>query len=231
VCGCACSGRTHRRGEKRYPYYRCTDSHPARSYRGPAHDAPYVNADWLEELVWADVRRFITNPGEVLERVRAERADDSKRAELTLRRDSLRKRLADAEKEREELLYLFRKGIATEDELSTQLADLRLTIENITVMSRAVDSDLATHQQEELAAKSAEAYLMTLHARLEEIEADSAEAFEKRRKLVKLLVEKIEVGRGKDGHIEVEITYRFPAPSEGVVSGDEETRRSSALNG
>jgi hypothetical protein len=29
-----------------------------------------VRAEWLEELVWSDVRRFLENPGEVLERLR-----------------------------------------------------------------------------------------------------------------------------------------------------------------
>jgi hypothetical protein len=28
-----------------------------------------VRAEWIEELVWSDVRSFLKNPGEVLERV------------------------------------------------------------------------------------------------------------------------------------------------------------------
>ena len=47
-----------------------------------------------------------------------------------------------------------------------------------------------------------------------EVEEDTEEAFEKRRELVKLLVEKIDVGRDEDGRIRVRTTYRFGPPAE-----------------
>jgi hypothetical protein len=48
-------------------------------------------------------------------------------------------------------------------------------------------------------------------------EGDTPEAFERRRELVRLLVERITVGRDKNGDTRAEITYRFAPPSEGVV--------------
>jgi hypothetical protein len=41
--------------------------------RGLPPRPPFLNAEWLEGLVWADVRRFLKDPGEVLERARAAR--------------------------------------------------------------------------------------------------------------------------------------------------------------
>ena len=76
TCGGACTGRTHITRGKKYAYYRCADSHPARAYRGPIHEAPYVPAEWLEEIVWADVRQFLENPGETLARVREQMGSD-----------------------------------------------------------------------------------------------------------------------------------------------------------
>ncbi len=44
---------------------------------------------------------------------------------------------------------------------------------------------------------------------LSEVEQDAKEAFEKRRELAKLLVEKITVDRDEDGRAKVHIAYRF----------------------
>jgi hypothetical protein len=48
-----------------------------------------------------------------------------------------------------------------------------------------------------------------LRERVEEVEADTPEAFLKRRELVKLLVEQITTSRDEDGRPRVEIVYRF----------------------
>ena len=57
---------------------------------------------------------------------------------------------------------------------------------------------------------------MALRERVEEIEGDTPEAFQARRRLVKLLVQSISAGkRPGDGRTEIKITYRFgPPPSE-----------------
>jgi site-specific DNA recombinase len=64
-CGCSCTGKTHSRGDKRYSYYLCSDDRASRQWRGPRHNAPRVPAGWLEAIVWADVRRFLENPGDI----------------------------------------------------------------------------------------------------------------------------------------------------------------------
>ncbi len=53
---------------------------------------------------------------------------------------------------------------------------------------------------------------MTLRERVTEIEKDTEEAFEKWRQLVKLLVERIDAGRGEYGGAQVHVTYRFDPP-------------------
>jgi hypothetical protein len=68
--------------------------------------------------------------------------------------------------------------------------------------------------------RSTEAWLIALRKNLVEVEQDTEEAFEKRRELVKLLVEKIAVSRAEDGRAKVDITYRFGPPPEGANSAD-----------
>jgi hypothetical protein len=54
---------------------------------------------------------------------------------------------------------------------------------------------------------------------LVEIEENTAEAFQARHRLVRLLVSGITAGRGEDGSPEIKITYRFgpPEPEEQAV--------------
>jgi site-specific DNA recombinase len=62
---------------KRYYKYHC---HQRRTHmydrRRTFCDCPAVKAEWLEDLAWADVRSFLKNPGEVLQRVREQLAED-----------------------------------------------------------------------------------------------------------------------------------------------------------
>jgi len=53
---------------------------------------------------------------------------------------------------------------------------------------------------------------MMLWERVTEVEEDTEEAFEKRRQLVKLLVERIDVGRDEYDDTQVHITNRFAPP-------------------
>ena len=68
---------------------------------------------------------------------------------------------------------------------------------------------------------------MTLRENLQEVEADTQEAFDKRRELVRLLVDRIVVSRTEEGRPKVDITYRFgPPATESVgecVSGKQNT--------
>jgi site-specific DNA recombinase len=73
TCGRPCCGRpvTKVKGGKRYFYYICTATRPEFAAKTTPHSTPRVSAPWLEELVWQDIKQFIENPGETLERVRS----------------------------------------------------------------------------------------------------------------------------------------------------------------
>jgi site-specific DNA recombinase len=92
-CGRAYGGTTVPSSGKRYHYYAC-GRRKASYEKQVKHPRPYVSAEWLEELVWQDVRSFLTNPGEVLERVREQLEIGDQEHELEERLSSLQKRLA-----------------------------------------------------------------------------------------------------------------------------------------
>jgi hypothetical protein len=71
ICGLSCKGRTVTSrvsgGTKTYVYYGCISYRPELGGEGSEsrilpHRAPNVAAKWLEDLVWADVRRFWRTP-------------------------------------------------------------------------------------------------------------------------------------------------------------------------
>jgi site-specific DNA recombinase len=230
VCGYACGGCTSSvvvadGSVKPYRYYRCGSTRAELGARSvPAHRAPSVSAPWLEDLVWTDVKRFIRNPGEVLERVREQlRGEGDDTAELGARCEDLAKRLAAKHSEKERYIRLYAQGHISEEELETYLADLKNQISNLRLLIEAADADLSARQESAELADTTYAWLTALRERVEEIEEDTPDAFKKRQQLVRLLVEKIVATRDEDGNTTIEITYRFGPglPEKPAAEGDE----------
>lgn len=211
---------------KRYSYYHCRRRRGAyEDSRLAAPNCPHIQAQWLEQLVWTDVRSFLHDPGQVLERLREEQAEDRRTEDLRERLASLTKRLAAKQVEKDRYIRLFARGdVLDEEELETYLADLGNQTQNLRLLISSVETDLDCAQEERELAASTEAWLMSLRENLEEVEASSQEAFDKRRELVKLLVERIVVSRAEDGRPKVDVTYRFgpPKPVE-CVDGERKT--------
>ena len=227
ICGQACTGRTTTNRDKKYSYYGCISNHRERrsskaSEGGKTpHRVPNIPAGWLESLVWADVRAFLADPGVVLERVRERMASEDNLAELEERHGSLKRRLTEAEGELDRLLNLYATGEIDAEWLTTHVRDREGRIENLKLLIASVESDIASRLQNRLAAEQTETWLRALADNLAEVEGDSIEAFQKRRELVQLLVEKITADREEYGHPRVEINYRFgPPPEESFVPSE-----------
>ena len=160
------------------------------------------------------MRSFLENPGEVLQRVREQSAGRDGGEDLEGRHAALTRRLAAKRGEKDRCVKLYAQGLVDDEELEVHLADLKHQVENLKMLIASVEADLTTKDEEALVARSAEAWLITLRENLAGVERDTEEAFESRRQLAKLLVERIFVSRGEDGRPRVEITYWF-GPSAG----------------
>jgi septal ring factor EnvC (AmiA/AmiB activator) len=182
---------------------------------GSLHKSPYVNAEWLEGLVWADVRRFLEDPGGVLERMREQMASDDATGRLETRRDELAKRLAAKQAEKDRYVRLYAQEYVTEEELDMYVTDLKNQTDNLRLLLESVEAELCQRQKQAELANSTEAWLYTLREHVAEVEEDTQDAFRARRQLVKLLVSVLTVGkRPEDGKTRVRITYRFGEPGE-----------------
>ena len=106
--GGACSSPP--RTDKRYAYYKCYKRQAAYDKRARERSSPHVSAEWLEGLVWADVRGFLENPGEVLDRVREQLGSDDGAKELEVRREELGRRLATKQAEKDRYVRAYAQG-------------------------------------------------------------------------------------------------------------------------
>jgi site-specific DNA recombinase len=223
VCGSLCGGHPTTRKGKKYFYYTCRASRTNNFGRGRPHKASYVTASWLEEMVWGDVRQFLEDPGEVLERVREQLGAGDTTDELEARREELGRRLAEKQAEKDRYVRVYAQRHISEDELETYLLDLKNQTENLRLLLASVEAELSQKRAHQELTEAAHAWLVALRERIAEVEEDTEEAFRARRQLVKLLVQSIIVGKNHEGCIEVRITYRFGPPggaSEGSASDD-----------
>ena len=213
-CGWRYSGVSRKR-EGRYHFkYTCP---AATTRRFDPHvrrgGCPWLDAVWLEDLVWQDIRGFVENPGEVLERVKEQmEGRRTQTGELEERLASLTKRLATAQGEKDKYVKLYAAGHLDEEELETHLLDLKNRISNLRMLIESAEADLAREEQDATAAKSTAMWLTSLRGNLEALEEDTDEAWHGRRELVEQLVERITVSRAEDGRAKVHIAYRFAPP-------------------
>jgi site-specific DNA recombinase len=214
ACGYGCSGHATWSKGKRFSYYVCIAKCPEKAPKAPPHKSPYVKAEWLEKTVWDDVRFFLENPGEVLERVREKLGDEDEAERLEKRQGELGKRLAGKQVEKDRYVRLYAQGHISEEELTVHLTDLKNQIGNLQRLLESVEVDLSQHAEKQEIAETTSAWLATLREHISEVEVETDEAFQARRQLVKLLVAGITVGRKEDGSPKIEITYRFGPPSE-----------------
>ena len=196
----------------RYNYYSCRRKRVTHDNRVRGLTCPKVKAGWLEELVWADVRSFLEEPGEVLQRIREQLAGGGRKRGLDERDAALSRRLAAKQAEKGRYVKLYAQGLVDDAEIELDLSNLKNQVENLKMLIASAEADLAAKDKEALVARSTEARLLTLHESLTEVEQDTEEAFEARRELAKLLVERISVGRAQDYRPRVGITYRIGPP-------------------
>lgn len=75
---------------------------------------------------------------------------------------------------------------------------------------------MVARDENRMVARTTEAWLLTLRKNLAEVEQDCEEAFESRREVAKLLVERIVADRDEEDRTKVDLTYRFGPPEVAV---------------
>lgn len=176
------------------------------------------------------MKRFLENPGEVLDRLREQADHDEAAGTLQLRRDDLRKRLRATQAEKGRYVKLYGQGHLDDAELATHLQDASVRADNIRLVLDSIEAELSKKGEQKQLAETTAAWLAALGERVADVEADTEEAYATRRELVRLLVESIAAGRDEEGRVRLEITYRFGPPAgeageatQGRTDGEQDT--------
>lgn len=172
--------------------------------------------------MWADVRTFLENPGEVLERVREQLRGESENAEeLAARRGDLAKRLAAKQSEKDRYVRLYAQGHLSESELETYMTDLKNQTDNLRLLIESVETNISESRERTELADTTHAWLVALRQRIAEVEEDTPEAFEARQKVVRLLVAGVTLEKAHRGNtLRVRVTYRFDPPVAELAEGE-----------
>ena len=135
-------------------------------------------AGWVEDLVWQDVKGFLRDPGEVLERLKEQGAvDQDTTGALEERRDGLLRRHRDKQAEKDHYVKLYAAGHLEDDELETYLRDVNLRAENLRLLLDSVEADLSEKGEQRQLAETTAAWLAALRKRVAEVEADTDGAY------------------------------------------------------
>ena len=227
-----CTGHRSSKRGKKYHYYACRAAKTYNFGAAPPHKPSFVRAEWLEGLVWSDVRRFLENPGEVLERLREQHAEADDAGELEARKKELAKRLAAKQAEKDRYVRAYAQEHISEEELAVYVADLKNQAGNLRLLLTSVEAEVSQRQERTALADTTHAWLLSLRRRLAEVEEDTPKAFNERKRLVGLLVKSISLGkRQDDGRSEIQITYRFGPPPVSEAEFDDDLSMPHIKNG
>ena len=78
----------------------------------------------------------------------------------------------------------YAQGHISEEELDAYLDELKKQIDNLRVLLASVEAELSERQERKLLTDTTQAWLLSHGRRLEEVEEDTPEGFEKRKQLV-----------------------------------------------
>ena len=199
VCGLSFCG-TWTRG----PRYRCNGS---MAHRGPFAGkciGASIKGEHLEDVVWSDVSRFLTDPDELTDELLADDSDAENHAIAEAERDSLLANGSAVQDRRTRAIDLYTRAKLSEVEFDAIAADVEREL-------NALDERLAGLEpaDDPLDDAASEDVLAEIRERLE---ADLSDA--ERREIVQMLVRRITVhitvpDRGRK-QVRVVIDYRFP---------------------
>ena len=123
-------------------------------------------------------------------------------------------------------------GEIAEEELEIYLGELKKQTDNVRVLLASIEAELSERRERTALTDTTHAWLLSLRKRLEEVEEDTPEGFEKRKQLVGLLVESISLGKSQqEGRAEVQITYRFGPPPASDAESEEDLSMPVVKNG
>lgn len=199
-------------------YYVCGSRHKGRrATPDPAHRCQGIALPGdIEDVVWAEVERFLRDPGAVLEQLTNRlRASTENSATLESRLGVLKTALAAKDGERTKVIGLFRRGRIDDAALDQQLEEVDRERAQLQDEIQRLEGNADRTRQLEAELLTSAGILEGLHRCLEGPLTEDL-----KRQLVETLVDGIVVetiGEGDERDSHVTVTYRFDAPDTSIA--------------
>ncbi|MFC1846960.1 zinc ribbon domain-containing protein, partial [Chloroflexota bacterium] len=117
----SCLSRKHR-------YYRCRSTRPT-AVKGKTCDARYIRADYIEEVVWRNVREVLENPEVIIAEIKRQADNQVKqslqKSDFKKRIARLEKKLRNYEKQERQLISLLGHGEVTKNYVLDEINRLK----------------------------------------------------------------------------------------------------------
>lgn len=186
-------------------YYRCTNT--INIGNGIHCNAKLIRAMDIENVVWQDIKEFISNPGKIQEMIETKiRENKQEIAPLKNELAELEKAILEKQEARGRVLSLYASGIISKQEVEKELKNLAREIEMLSVRREYLFSKQQQAQQFEADAINAQVLMGCLAERIHDITE------EQKAEVIRNLVKRIDVytleedGRRRS---RVVIQYRF----------------------
>ena len=202
ACRLGCTGRQTAAG---YRYYLCRGrTDPLRVAQGQRCTARYIPAGQLDELVWADLCALLTDPAQIARALARAQGGAWLPQELQARQATIGQALGQLDRQQQRLLDAYLAEVIALAELDRKRQDLDRRRGTLLAQQRQLDA--AARQKLELGAVAGgiEAFCQTVRAGL------ATAAFEQRRLLIELLIDRVIITDGQ-----VEIRYVLPTSPDG----------------
>jgi site-specific DNA recombinase len=216
VMKCAICGLTYVGSWSRdVGWYRCGGGLLERGPRAGRCPARAIRTDRIEPAIWADVERFLRDPGDIIDELKSDSAGEAQAAVDVTESITLTRALESLESQRTQALSLAIRGRLSDTELDIELG--RINRERTGLQARLAATQAP---RDEMVPGEAHDLLAEVRVRL-----DAALTDEERAEIVRLLVGiVVHTETGSDGkkRARAVVTYRFPcvAPTHtGIPEG------------
>jgi hypothetical protein len=204
-CRLTCAGRNRGPG---YHYYVCQGRTDAlRKAQGERCTARYAPAQTLDELVWQDLCRVLSEPALLTHELERAQMGEWLPQALQARRQTLRAALAQLERQQARLLDVYLAEVIGQEEFERKRKEVTQTQHGLTQQLRQLDAQ--AQQQVKVAglAQGIEAFCRRIHPTLDQL------TFAQRRQVVELLIDRVIINDGQ-----VEIRYVVPTGPKGETT-------------
>ncbi|MCL5960157.1 MAG: recombinase family protein [Chloroflexi bacterium] len=185
-----------------YPYYRCYANDPLATRRPEICSARSIRADRLDQAVWIQVRELLLEPNRLVEQL-GQLHNDAALEDGALRQqlDRLQRLLKQNLRQHERIVDAYQQGVIELDQLAARRDQLNRQKAQLQAQISQLQQDREARQRLVPALTAIEEFRAKIVAGLDAAEED----FDKRRQIVKLLIEDVVVTGG-----DVEIHYVVP---------------------